>query len=100
MAENIKKLAEDALNGVDKFLYGKADVESDEELKSPTAIENGLKRFFESIPVKEYPSEKLFGRLRFNGCEYPGDFYRRAGHQNISEYWSKHCNSKPSPLFY
>ncbi len=100
MTENIKKLAEDALNGVDKFLYGKADIESDEELKSPIAIANGLKRFFESVPVKEYPGEKLFGRLRFNGCEYTGYFYKRAGHQNISEYWSKHCYSKPSPLFY
>ena len=49
MTENIKKLAEDALNGVDKFLYGKADVESDEELKSPIAIANGLKRFFVSF---------------------------------------------------
>lgn len=46
MTENIKKLAQDALDGVDKFLYGEAAVENGEELKSPIAIANGLKRFF------------------------------------------------------
>ncbi len=100
MTENIKKLAQDALDGVDKFLYGEAALENGEELKSPIAIANGLKRFFESVPVKQYPGERLFGRLRYNGCEYPGDFYRRVGHENLNKYWSGLCCDSPTPLFY
>ncbi len=100
MNENIKKLAQDALDGVDKFLYGEAAVENGEELKSPIAIANGLKRFFESVPVKQYPGERLFGRLHYKGCEYTADFYRRVGHENLNKYWSGLCCDSPTPLFY
>ena len=100
MTDNIKRLSKDALNGVDKFLYGKAALKNEDELKSPIAIANGLKRFFESVPVKQYQGEKLFGRLRYNGCEYPSDFYRRFGHRNLNKYWSGLCFYTPSKLFY
>jgi formate C-acetyltransferase len=100
MTNNIKRLSKDALNGVDKFLYGKAALKNEDELKSPIAIANGLKRFFESVPVKQYQGEKLFGRLRYNGCEYPSDFYRRFGHRNLNKYWSGLCFYSPSKLFY
>lgn len=100
MTNNIKRLSKDALNGVDKFLYGKAALKNEDELKSPIAIANGLKRFFESVPVKQYQGEKLFGRLRYNGCEYPSDFYRRAGHRNLNKYWSGLCFYNSSKLFY
>ena len=100
MTDNIKRLSKDALNGVDKFLYGKAALKNEDELKSPIAIANGLKRFFESVPVKQYQGEKLFGRLRYNGCEYPSDFYRRFGHRNLNKYWLGLCFNSPSKLFY
>ena len=85
MTENIKKLAASALNNEDKFIKSKSKLKNEEELKSPVLIAEGLKRFFENVQVKEYSGEKLFGRLRFDdGCEYPADFYRRAGHKHLS----------------
>lgn len=100
MTENVKKLAQDALDGVDKFLCGKAALENKDELKSPIDIAKGLKRFFESVPVKQYAGERLFGRLRYGGCEYTADFYRRVGHGNLNKYWSGLCCDNPTPLFY
>ena len=75
MTDNIKRLSKDALNGVDKFLYGKAALKNEDELKSPIAIANGLKRFFESVPVKQYQGERLFGRLRYNAVSYTHLFF-------------------------
>lgn len=100
MTENIKTMAKNALNNEDKFIKGKSELKNEDELKSPILIAEGLKRFFENVKVKEYKGEKLFGRLRFDGCEYPADFYRRAGHRNLSSYWSSLCCDKPTSLFY
>lgn len=101
MTENIKKLAASALNNEDKFIKSKSKLKNEEELKSPVLIAEGLKRFFENVQVKEYSGEKLFGRLRFDdGCEYPADFYRRAGHKHLSSYWSGLSFTKPTSLFY
>ena len=100
MTENIKKLANDALGGINKFEKGGSCPENESELKSAIAVARGLERFFKSVPVRQYPGEKLFGRLRFDGCEYPSDFYRRAGHRNLNRYWQGLCSGKPSKVFY
>lgn len=100
LKEYIKKAALDALDGTDKFEKGESLLTDKDDLRSPICIAKGLKRFFESLPVRQYSNEKLFGRLRFDGCEYPGDFYRRTAHGSYSKYWSKLCSGSPTPTFY
>lgn len=100
MKKNIAKMAQDALNGIDKFEYGKTETPSLEERNDPQRIATGLSRYFSSIPVKEYEGENLFGRFRLHNCLYPGDLYVRDGHIHYNEYWTKLCRRRPRPLFY
>ena len=100
MTERIRNMAKEAMYGEDKFPRCSISVENESELSSPKAIAEGLRRYFRKVPIKEYPGEKLFGRIRFSGCDYPSDFYRRAGCESFGKYWSKHCWNKPSPVFY
>ena len=100
MKENIKKMAQDALNCIDKFEYGKTETPAAGERNDPLRIAAGLSRYFASIPVKEYAGENLFGRFRLHYCLYPGDLYVRNGHVHYNEYWDKLCSRRPRPLFY
>lgn len=100
MTDRIKQLASDALNGIDKFEKGSCRLKDVSELKSPMKIAEGLDRFFSSVPVKQYDGEKLYGRLRFDGCEYPADLYRRVGHNSYNKYWNTLCAYSPTPTFY
>ncbi len=100
MTGRIKQLASDALNGIDKFEKGSCRLKDVSELKSPIKIAEGLDRFFSSVPVKQYDGEKLYGRLRFDGCEYPADLYRRVGHNSYNRYWNTLCTYSPTPTFY
>ena len=100
MKENIKKMAQDALNCIDKFEYGKTETPAAGERNDPLRIAAGLSRYFTSIPVKEYAGENLFGRFRLHYCLYPGDLYVRNGHVHYNEYWDKLCSRRPRPLFY
>ena len=100
MTDRIKQLASDALNGIDKFEKGSCRLKDVSELKSPIKIAEGLDRFFSSVPVKQYDGEKLYGRLRFDGCEYPADLYRRVGHNSYNRYWNTLCTYSPTPTFY
>ena len=100
MKENIKKMAQDALNCIDKFEYGKTETPAAGERNDPLRIAAGLSRYFASIPVKEYAGENLFGRFRLHCCLYPGDLYVRNGHVHYNEYWDKLCSRRPRPLFY
>ena len=100
MTERIRNMAKEAMYGEDKFPRCSISVENESELSSPKAIAEGLRRYFRKVPIKEYPGEKLFGRIRFSGCDYPSDFYRRAGCESFGKYWSKHCWNRPDPVFY
>jgi len=100
MLERIKIMAKEAMYAEDKFLKGDVKCNNPSELKNPGKIADGLIRFFETVPVKCWEGDKLCGRMRFKGLEYPGDFYRRDGHNNLSEYWGKCCFESPTPLFY
>ncbi len=100
MIDRIRQLAQDALNDVDKFEPGIRETPAPGEREDPVAIAHGLERFFASVPVKAYPGEHLFGRLRMDKCGYPGDFYRATGTRSKGAYWSRLCWVAPTNVFY
>ena len=71
------------------------------ELDDPVAVAQGMRRFLLRQPVEIRPGELLADRYRYGGCDYPADFYKRAGHRHLSRVWQQCCfSSHPNDLYY
>lgn len=101
MNKRIKNMAEKALAG-DSFPEPVPVVIKDKsDLEDPIRIAEGLRDYLLKQPIDIRSNELIVDRYRFNKCEYPSDYYKRAGHINTNKAWSACCHaSAPNDLYY
>lgn len=101
MNERIEKLARTALK-TDTFPTPICEpLRSEEELKDPVAVAQGMRRYLLKQTVEVRPEELLADRYRYHGCEYPSDYYKSNGHRYKNAAWDRCCHvSHPNDVYY